>query len=85
MKPDQHRIPVEFAESYICSGGVNVVPLLMASRAALLDRTEAAFGAGTLTDEQYVSLFLSRVLVSLTLARLLQMGMCHYRTKTSVK
>ena len=58
MQPDQPHTPVEFAESYLCSGGVSVVPLLVATRAELLDRVEAALGAGTLTDEQYVALFL---------------------------
>ena len=57
VQPGQPRVPVEFAESYICSGGVNVIPLLVASRAALLDRAEAAIGAGTLTDEQYVDFY----------------------------
>lgn len=58
MQPDQPHTPVEFAESYVCSGGVNVVPLLVATRLELLDRVEAALGAGTLTDEQYVAHFL---------------------------
>jgi hypothetical protein len=55
VRPEQPRLPVEFVETYVCSGGVNVVPLLMATRATLLVRAEAALGADTLTDEQYVA------------------------------
>jgi len=51
LEPEQLRIPVEFVESYVCSGGVNVVPLLIATRTTLLDRI-GTLGANTLTDEQ---------------------------------
>ena len=63
---DQPGLPVEFAESYVCAGGVNVVPLLVATRCALQERVEA-LGADTLTNEQCVSLFShipSRILIS---------------------
>lgn len=56
VTPDQPGLPVEFAESYVCAGGVNVVPLLVATRSALQERIEA-LGADTLTNEQCVSLF----------------------------
>jgi len=53
LQPDQSRFPIEFVESYVCSGGVNIVPLLVATRTSLLDRAEVALGTDTLTDEQW--------------------------------
>lgn len=53
LEPEQLCKPVQFAESFVCAGGVNVVPLLVATRTTLLNRI-GPLGANTLTDEQYV-------------------------------
>jgi hypothetical protein len=49
---EEHRLPVEYVDHFVCTGGVNVVPLLRATRSTLLDRVEH-IGANTLTDEQW--------------------------------
>ena len=76
VMPDQPGLPVEFAESYVCAGGVNVVPLLVATRSALQERIEA-LGADTLTNEQCVSLFTPFFYPE---SLFLQMGMHYHRT-----
>ena len=50
---EEHQIPVEFIEHYVCAGGVNVSTLLRATRATLIERIET-LGANTLTNEEYV-------------------------------
>jgi len=52
LQPERLSRPVDIVESYICSGGVNIVPLLVATRSTLLDRI-GELGADTMTDEQW--------------------------------
>ncbi|KAF9525051.1 hypothetical protein CPB83DRAFT_566046 [Crepidotus variabilis] len=45
-------LPVEYVNQYVCTGGVNVAPLLRATRTSLLGRVEV-LGANALMDEQW--------------------------------
>jgi len=50
---DQHKIPVEQSDYFVCSGGVNLITLLRITRMALMDRAERALGANSVVDEQW--------------------------------
>lgn len=48
---DVGRVPVEYADQFICEGGVNVATLLRATRLTLLEHCYQ-IGANALVDEE---------------------------------
>lgn len=50
------KIEVEFADEFVCANGVDVVRLLRATRATLLE-TAALWNANVLVNERYVNVW----------------------------